>query len=729
MKSKELKITLKSDLCVGSGYSYAGIADSDICYDDCGLPYIPAKRLKGCLREAAELIGLPADTIEKLFGIGGTSGTGFILSNAYISNYENIYRELKCMDSAWKVYVSPQNVLEQFTVIKAQTKIMDNGIAKDNSLRFTRAVKHYSPIDKNQEMIFVADVEVDEADEKNLEMVAKALRNIGMNRNRGLGSVVCALTDSSKEYMKVLDLSEISDDEDTYVLQYTVRNTSPLVLNVDNNYTTEKYISGQNVLGFFASAYLKVGNSAENETFAELFLKNQVIFSGLYPYDGDIYYPAPSYINRLKKTKEFVNVSKEIPMTEQDCEQRGISGVYARGNGNQSKKLKGKFVCIKEDGVLLKEVKSDIVYHHTKKSKRQDSQDGELLYSFETVRGQQLFAGTITGKGKYIKQLCALLESGKMQFGKSKSAQYGTCVLEGVSTVRAMDSVAKKYEKGSRLLITLQSDGVFAGKTGYIVRCDEVRAILKETLGIKEPEECKIDALYAEVEVRELIGFYGKWNLKRQAIPVVRAGSTFEFVLAEDLLISEKDLYAGERIGEGYGKLVIRENDGDDCRIWKAKAENAEVLKADYAKEICRDILLQEMREYLRNAALKEEIRVQNASTVGRITLMLSESLNQYPDDADKAYENFCERIGSIKDKEKKEQIARLKNQLVCENETLTIDRLKYLKCISPLVSLYEETFGQAEKEVKGLWSDYFMSVLVQEKYKQKGRKDDYEED
>ena len=60
MKDREYRliITLKSDLCVGSGYSYAGIIDSDICYDALGLPYIPARRLKGCLREAAELIGL-----------------------------------------------------------------------------------------------------------------------------------------------------------------------------------------------------------------------------------------------------------------------------------------------------------------------------------------------------------------------------------------------------------------------------------------------------------------------------------------------------------------------------------------------------------------------------------------------------------------------------------------------------------------------------------------------
>ena len=37
-KKGVLRITLRSDLCVGSGYSYAGIIDSDICYNENGIP-------------------------------------------------------------------------------------------------------------------------------------------------------------------------------------------------------------------------------------------------------------------------------------------------------------------------------------------------------------------------------------------------------------------------------------------------------------------------------------------------------------------------------------------------------------------------------------------------------------------------------------------------------------------------------------------------------------------
>lgn len=731
MKKKELKITLKSDLCAGSGYSYAGVVDSDVCYDDCGLPYIPAKRLKGCLREAAENIGLSTVEIENLFGAGGRDSlekVGFTLSNAYITDYEVIYRELKGMDSSLKTYVSPQSVLEQFTVVKVQTKLTDTGVAQDNSLRFTRAIKQYSPLDIDKEMVFVAEVEVDEAQEKNLGMVVKALRNIGMNRNRGLGSVACVLSDSDKPCEKKAELSEHIDDEDMYVLTYTVRNTAPLVLNVDNDYTTEKYISGQNVLGYFASAYLKEGNLSDDELFADLFLKNRVIFSALYPCDEDMYYPAPSYINRLKKTKQFVNVSKQIPISEAECREMGIEEAYARGNGNQPKKLKGQFVCIKDDGVRLKEVESEIVYHHTKKSKKQDSTDGQLLYSFEAVRAQQLFGGTIIGKGKHIKLLASILEKGNLRFGKSKSAQYGTCVLEKPVTIRKTDASAQTFLKGTRILITLQSDGVFLNDTGYTVRSEEVRELVAKKLGLREVA-CE-DAVYSEVEVRELIGFYGKWNLKRQAIPVVRAGSSFEFVLSEDFSVAEQELYVGERNGEGYGKIAIVANDVEDCRVASAKPITAEVVPVNHAKAICKRLLFREMKEALRNAALQAKASGQNASTIGRISLMLTDSLNQYPDDAALAYENFCERIASIKTKEKKDKIAQLKNTLVCENEILTVNRLKYLRYIEPIIALYKENFkddDMLEEELVNLWSDYFMHVLLQEKYREKGRKNSYE--
>ena len=49
----KLYIKLLSDLCTYSGESYNSMVDTDVVYDKYGIPYIPAKRIKGCIREAA----------------------------------------------------------------------------------------------------------------------------------------------------------------------------------------------------------------------------------------------------------------------------------------------------------------------------------------------------------------------------------------------------------------------------------------------------------------------------------------------------------------------------------------------------------------------------------------------------------------------------------------------------------------------------------------------------
>ena len=54
MGKYQIKIELLSDLCVSDGGVYNSSLDTDICYDAYGFPFIPAKRLKGCLRECAQ---------------------------------------------------------------------------------------------------------------------------------------------------------------------------------------------------------------------------------------------------------------------------------------------------------------------------------------------------------------------------------------------------------------------------------------------------------------------------------------------------------------------------------------------------------------------------------------------------------------------------------------------------------------------------------------------------
>ena len=110
----QLIIRLLSDLCTCSGDTHNSLVDTDVVYDENGIPYIPAKRIKGCIREVAQEmveLGIADAEMHEIFGKEGQQNSAFSLSNAYIENYEKVTAALKkCHHAELK---SPQNVLKQ----------------------------------------------------------------------------------------------------------------------------------------------------------------------------------------------------------------------------------------------------------------------------------------------------------------------------------------------------------------------------------------------------------------------------------------------------------------------------------------------------------------------------------------------------------------------------------------------------------------------------------------
>ena len=128
-----LVITLQSDLCAADGDGFASTIDSDIVTDRKGIPFIPARRLKGCLLEAANYIG--ASHIEQIFGVTRAMTSGSLhITNAQIRDYAAFAAE------ADKRSLSPKEITEYFTSRIASTAIGEDGSVKDNTLRFLRAV-------------------------------------------------------------------------------------------------------------------------------------------------------------------------------------------------------------------------------------------------------------------------------------------------------------------------------------------------------------------------------------------------------------------------------------------------------------------------------------------------------------------------------------------------------------------------------------------------------------
>jgi CRISPR/Cas system CSM-associated protein Csm3 (group 7 of RAMP superfamily) len=212
MLSFYLNIELLSDTLVGSGEGWGATIDSDVVFDECGLPYIPAKRIKGCLRESAlEVLEMfdqsgiklfSQEEIDFLFGKAGMVESGELsISNAYIEDYTLNKKWIEWLENKHGSMFSKDTVLNTFTSIRRQTAIKENGVKKKHSLRTSRVL--------NRGFKFSAGIETSNDIENKyidfLNFAARNLRYIGTNRNRGFGWVSCFLSGVQENYEKSIE--------------------------------------------------------------------------------------------------------------------------------------------------------------------------------------------------------------------------------------------------------------------------------------------------------------------------------------------------------------------------------------------------------------------------------------------------------------------------------------------------------------------------------------------
>jgi len=208
MNKYRIKIKLLSDMLLGSGEGLGASVDLDIVLDEMGIPYIPARRFKGALKDAtqdtlemlqqASIEFCKIQNSENVFGKPGQSNSSKIyFSNLYLNEYKKSKEWFKYLKSEFKDSFSDEVFTNYFTSIRHQTQINNDGVTKEGSLRTFRIL--------NNGFEFEGTLEVEENNES-IETIALActnLRNIGMMRNRGFGEIEVKLYDN-----KNVDLTE-----------------------------------------------------------------------------------------------------------------------------------------------------------------------------------------------------------------------------------------------------------------------------------------------------------------------------------------------------------------------------------------------------------------------------------------------------------------------------------------------------------------------------------------
>ncbi len=183
-----LQILLQSYTLIGSAEGYGSIIDKDSVFDEVGLPIIPGKRVKGILREQAELLKQLGrlNSVEELFGDVGLTdkNTEYLaVSSLFLPDYRANKTYLKYLIQ--EGLISRSEVIEYFTTLHVMTRIDKNGIASDTSLRTFRVLK--------KGFIFTGELYFDPNHLENFMSIVALTRRIGSMRNRGLGHIRCQL--------------------------------------------------------------------------------------------------------------------------------------------------------------------------------------------------------------------------------------------------------------------------------------------------------------------------------------------------------------------------------------------------------------------------------------------------------------------------------------------------------------------------------------------------------
>jgi CRISPR-associated protein Csx10 len=233
MKNFKMKITLKSDAIPGSGEGYGAVIDSDIVFDEVGIPFIPAKRIKGCLRESThdvctmlkesktKIIEVDLSMVEEkcktdkkkkkefklvreIFGETGMEKPAPIsFSNFTIKEYQANFDALVYFERTYPGIVSPQRVVQTYTYLRQSTAIDETGTADDHSLRTFRVLKKGN---ESEERVFEGTIGLELEDpqiEKLLAIACWNLRHIGTKRTRGFGEIQCRLFDDQEKEIQV----------------------------------------------------------------------------------------------------------------------------------------------------------------------------------------------------------------------------------------------------------------------------------------------------------------------------------------------------------------------------------------------------------------------------------------------------------------------------------------------------------------------------------------------
>ena len=630
----EIVIQLMSDLCAGNGESVGNGIDSDICTDNYGFPFIPGRRLLGCLRDAAvelQSYGLEdasVENINRIFGNPDGQEGKLCLGNATIPDIETMHEYIESLknEKNKRDYLIRQSTEEKiirlYSTVRGQTRIGEDGKADAGSLRFIRVLNQYDPVfHRPLEFRCYADISALSGSEiKLLENACKVLRHIGLNRNRGLGNVSVKLDkETSRNYaendqeVKMTGYRQTSPSE-LQCIPYQVEFESPV--SVQEYLESGSLIRARTMIGVFANIYLR-SHGGPDEMFDHLFLDGMVKWSALTPViNGIISEPAPAMLLKLKNDdgkliNAFVCQEKEWKKKKP----KGLDGYFSS--------------VVEEKGTyFVAQAETEINYHNRLTELNGTDREKKGLYMQDSLKQGMVYGGYVLfpDDEKVKKSVEELLSAGKIRIGRSKKVQYGSAMIRRAELQKCKEPTIELREHEPVFAI-LKSDLVLQRNALLTTDEDYVRCEIANAFGLRNEQP---EGFHDLCRYHVLSGYNVMWQMQKPKIPAVRAGSVYCFVAEKGKRPAQKIIGEYQQEGLGVVEIVSYEKMKELSRVVEGTITLIEYNKKSDASSQLEELLLyeaalEELREYAFKFIKKEQDLVKDLP-VGRLRQMLHDA-------------------------------------------------------------------------------------------------------
>lgn len=556
-----MTIELRSDMCCGTGEANGVSVDQVTALDAYGLPFIPAKRLKGLLREEAEFIG-DAGLVDALFGKSGASLAGRLsFSEARLVGYEQIVGKIQASKGA----ITPGMATGVYTVSRTGTRVGDDGVAADHTLRtiqFVRRCDTAGVPTRFAGRVYCADAT--EEDKALVDNAVRCLRAIGLGKSRGMGEVSCSGAWADERESRP---EGVPSDAAATRVGYRVTLDAPAAVQSGTGENLD-YIPGSVMQGVFAWLFCK-----SDPDFLERHILRDTRFLNAYVDVGgpSASAPVPFSYRTQKNAKGTVDAGTGLsryPLYDMADERQRTEAQQVSING---------YGAVVDGEYVVAEVAQSLSFH----SSNQNSPQGKY-YSIQSIDAGQSFSGAVIAAPEAIQRLkeAAAGNGGTLRIGTAKGSGFGACRL---SFFDAQDVGCVEVRPNDRVMIRLVSDVVFIDEDG--TNSADTAAFVKHlsqsgVLGFEfhtgmdaSNRSCK-----AFVKTCVVGGYNAYWRLpKRQYVAFQKGSVIVVTVTSCDKGEVPCEAWTGLLQTEGFGQLAV-------CKVGES-APRTEYIKRDLRRE------------------------------------------------------------------------------------------------------------------------------------------------